>query len=203
MLHDPTAMGKDDQQDSKRSGGLAPEDAELWERVARTAKPLRKGKNRVVEQPEVPESAPPRQVSKRQPVAKTGGAPVEAERSRRSIPSLASIDKREARSLGIGRVSVDARIDLHGARQLEAHRMLTSFLARAQADGHRYVLVITGKGGRRDEGAAPTRGVLNREVPRWLSEPEFRQWVVSFSPAQKRHGGEGALYVRIRRGNPS
>jgi DNA-nicking Smr family endonuclease len=37
-------------------------------------------------------------------------------------------------------------------------------------------------------------------VPRWLSEPEFSQWVVSFAPASKRHGGEGALYVRLRRG---
>ena len=43
------------------------------------------------------------------------------------------------------------------------------------------------------------RGVLNREVPRWLAEPGFRQWVVSFAPAHQRHGGEGALYVRLRR----
>lgn len=203
MLHDPVAMGKDDHQDSKKTGGLAPDDAELWERVVRTAKPLRKGKNRVVEQPEIPEQRAPQQSSKRQPATRTESAPVLPKPPRPSVPDLATIDKREARGLGIGRVSVDARIDLHGARQLEAHHMLKSFLMRAQAEGHRYVLVITGKGGRRDEDAAYTRGVLNREVPRWLSEPEFRQWVVSFSPAHKRHGGEGALYVRIRRGQPS
>ena len=197
-------MGKDDGEKEKTSGGLAPEDADLWQRVAETAEPLRKGKNRAVKTPESPERQPA-------PAAKASGkgkpqaiAPREtAEPTRATPPSLATIEKREIRGLGGGRVSVDARIDLHGARQLEAHRMLKSFLAGAQDRGHRYVLVITGKGsGRDDRGEHPGRGVLNREVPRWLSEPEFRQWVVSFAPAHKRHGGEGALYVRIRRRKP-
>jgi len=101
--------------------------------------------------------------------------------------------------LGAGRISVDASIDLHGMRQREAHGALKAFLARAQAQGHRHVLVITGKGGKREIDGSFERGVLNREAPRWLSEPEFRAWVVSFTPASKRHGGEGALYVRLRR----
>ena len=194
-------MGKDDRTKEKGTGGLAPEDADLWQRVAKTAEPLRKGKNRAVKTPEPPE---PQSVPSDRPRGKRPSKPATprsaSEPPRPAPPSLATIEKREIRGLAGGRVSVDARIDLHGARQLEAHRMLKSFLVRAQDRGHRYVLVITGKGGSRDEnGGGPGRGVLNREVPRWLSEPEFRQWVVSFAPAHKRHGGEGALYVRIRR----
>ncbi len=198
-------MGKNDGEKEKGSDGLAPEDADLWQRVAKTAEPLRKGKNRAVKTPEFPESQtapverPPAERASRPEAPRKKSEPPRA-----APPSLATIEKREIRGLGGGRVSVDARIDLHGARQLEAHRMLKSFLARAQDRGHRYVLVITGKGSRRDEnGDGPGRGVLNREVPRWLSEPEFRQWVVSFAPAHKRHGGEGALYVRIRRVKPA
>lgn len=197
-------MGKDDRTKENGPPGMAPEDADLWQRVAKTAEPLRKGKNRALKTPEPPEprSAPADSAEgKRKP--KPDAQRAKAEPSRPAPPSLGTIEKREIRGLGGGRVSVDARIDLHGARQLEAHRMLKSFLAGAQDRGHRYVLVITGKGSRRDDnGDNPGRGVLNREVPRWLSEPEFRQWVVSFAPAHQRHGGEGALYVRIRRRKP-
>jgi DNA-nicking Smr family endonuclease len=58
------------------------------------------------------------------------------------------------------------------------------------------VLVITGKG---KMGAESERGVLRRQVPQWLSLPEFRSLVVGFEEAHIGHGGEGALYVRVRR----
>ena len=71
---------------------------------------------------------------------------------------------------------------------------------RAQADGARMVLVVTGKGaGRGDREAAVERGVLKRQVPMWLSLPEFRLLIVGFEDAHVGHGGEGALYVRLRR----
>ena len=198
------SMGKNRDHTDKASGGLAPDDAELWRRVSRTAEPLRKGKNRAVSSPVPPETqARPKHAADVKSEKKRVVQPHTSEPKPPAAPSLARIEKREIRGLGGGRVSVDARIDLHGARQLEAHRLLKSFLARAQERGHRYVLVITGKGSRNgEERRVPERGILNREVPRWLSEPEFRQWVVSFAPAHKRHGGEGALYVRIRRQKP-
>ena len=71
------------------------------------------------------------------------------------------------------------------------------------------VLVITGKGApsrRRDEDddygvrfGEQERGVLKRNVPRWLAEPELRSIVVSYTTAAIQHGGEGALYVHLRR----
>ena len=108
-------------------------------------------------------------------------------------PSPRSINAR-ASKLKRGRLEVDAKLDLHGMRQAEAQRALTSFLRRAQADGAKIAIVVTGKGLTRDEG-----GVLRRVVPMWLQAPNLRDVVVGFGEAARHHGGEGALYVRIRR----
>ena len=110
------------------------------------------------------------------------------------IPPLAPLGKRERTKLSRGRSEIEARLDLHDMTQMRAHRALTGFLHRAHHDGLTFVLVITGKG--RSGGES---GVLRRQVPEWLSLPEFRAFVVSFEQAAISHGGEGALYVRIRR----
>ena len=118
---------------------------------------------------------------------------------------MAPLGKRERTKLSRGRSEIEARLDLHGMTQTRAHRALTGFLHRAHRalsgflqqahhDGLTFVLVITGKG--RSGGES---GVLRRQVPEWLSLPEFRSLVVGFEEAGIGHGGEGALYVRIRR----
>ena len=195
-------MSKKDRSKGASPGQLPPEDAELWEQVAGTADPLLKGKNRIVDRPE-PAADPARDTPppKQKPAGIEHRESVEPPKPP-APPPVANFDRKEVRRLGSGRTSVDARIDLHGMRQSEAHGSLKAFLARAQAEGHRHVLVITGKGGKREHDGSFERGVLNREAPRWLSEPEFRKWVVSFTSASKRHGGEGALYVRLRRSKP-
>src|SRR5262249_32216880 len=116
----------------------------------------------------------------------------------RPAPPLAPLGRRERSRLSRGRSEIDARIDLHGMTQLRAHRALLSFLQRAHADGATFVLVITGKG-KVGSSSEEERGVLRRQVPHWLSLPEFRALVVGFEEAHIGHGGEGALYVRIRR----
>jgi DNA-nicking Smr family endonuclease len=103
-------------------------------------------------------------------------------------------------------VSIDARLDLHGMRQRDAHARLRAFLLDAHARGCRTVLVITGKGGEstqqdhlaRAMGEA-RRGVLRQGVPHWLEEPDLRAIVLSYTSASVRHGGEGALYVQLRK----
>src|SRR5439155_27262320 len=92
--------------------------------------------------------------------------------------------------------AIDGRLDLHGLTQSEAHAALLRFLRAASSRGARLVLVITGKGARAGDGE---RGVLKRQVPQWLGLPEFRALVVGFEEAHIAHGGEGALYVRVRR----
>ena len=111
-------------------------------------------------------------------------------------PPLAPLGRRERSQLSRGKKQIDARLDLHGMTQTRAHHALSGFLQRAHHDGLTFVLIITGKG---KMGAESERGVLRRQVPHWLSLPEFRTLVVGFEEAHIGHGGEGALYVRIRR----
>ncbi len=91
---------------------------------------------------------------------------------------------------------------MHGMRQADAHAQLKRFLKSAQARGLKHVLVITGKGAEGDAKSfyeEDERGVLRKVVPHWLADKDLSPLVVSFSPAPRRLGGEGALYVRLRR----
>jgi len=103
------------------------------------------------------------------------------------------LDRRSAERLRRGEMEIAARLDLHGMTQEEAHRALIRFLEGSYEAGRRAVLVITGKG------RPDAEGVLRRAVPRWLAEPRCRAVVLASSPARPRHGGEGALYVLLRR----
>jgi DNA-nicking Smr family endonuclease len=182
-----------------RSGRRLPTRAELelWSKVVESVAPLAGRKPPTSEAPSEPPS-PPRPTlppPETSPAAPSGGfrAPAPPE-----LPRLAPLEARFRRRLARGVVAIDARIDLHGLRQEDAHRRLSSFLAGAQARGHKLVLVITGKGA---PGADPfvERGVLRRAVPLWLAAETARGVVVGFESADPVHGGAGALYVRIRR----
>jgi DNA-nicking Smr family endonuclease len=110
----------------------------------------------------------------------------------KSPPALAPLGRHAKQRVARGRDAIDGRLDLHGLTQAEAHGALLRFLHTAQGRGARLVMVITGKG--REQG-----GVLKRQVPLWLALPEFRALIVGFEEAHRTHGGEGALYVRVRR----
>ncbi|MDZ4790100.1 MAG: Smr/MutS family protein [Hyphomicrobiales bacterium] len=119
---------------------------------------------------------------------------------------IAELDRRQTRLIATGRAAIDARLDLHGMRQQEAHAALKSFLHSAQSRGARVVLVITGKGGRRKTSereffpySDDEPGVLKRLTPRWLQDADLRHLVVSFGASSAQHGGDGALYVRLRK----
>ena len=91
-----------------------------------------------------------------------------------------------------GRTAIEGRIDLHGLTRDEAYGRLHDFMSISRAIGRRTVLVITGKG-------FAGEGVLRREVPQWLATAPFRTMVAGVEPAARQHGGEGALYVRLRK----
>jgi DNA-nicking Smr family endonuclease len=114
-------------------------------------------------------------------------------------PALAQFDRRLRQRVARGRAAIDARLDLHGMTQKQAHGALLHFLAQAQAQDAKLALVVTGKGIGGAAGSASERGVLRRQVPLWLSLPEFRRFIVSFEQAHASHGGEGALYLGLRR----
>lgn len=111
-----------------------------------------------------------------------------------AIQELHRIERPVVKKLARGRLDIDARIDLHGLKRSEAHDLLLDFLSRAHRRGMRHVLVITGKGS-----SGGSEGVLKREVPIWLNKPEFRILASGLETSSRGHGGEGALYIRLRR----
>ncbi len=122
----------------------------------------------------------------------------------KSAPPLAPIERRLRQKLNRGQMSVDAKIDLHGMRQEEAHMALLNFIHRTHQHGAGLVLVVTGKGGRKGTSSSHgsefyETGILRRLVPLWLSDASMRRFVIGFEEASLTHGGSGALYVRIRR----
>jgi DNA-nicking Smr family endonuclease len=184
---------------------LSDDDHRVWATVTRSIKPLRRRPPNPDPQEAAAEARPERlrPAKPSRSVHPAGEVP----QVRVSVaPALAPLAKRERQRLARGGLPIDARIDLHGLTQSEAHAALARFLRRAQADDARFVLVITGKGaglGARfadhDSDFGADRGVLRRQVPLWLRLPEFRSYVVGFEDADTAHGGQGALYVRLRR----
>ena len=184
----------------RRKRALSEEERVLWESVAKQTKPLRKRSRAAKPQLAAPDLETP--VAAKAAAATKAHPPAKAPRAPRpdvapAAPPLAPLGRRERSQLSRGRKEIDARLDLHGMTQTRAHRALSGFLQQAHSDGLTFVLVITGKG--RTIGPESERGVLRRQVPQWLSLPEFRSLVVGFEEAHIGHGGEGALYVRVRR----
>jgi DNA-nicking Smr family endonuclease len=177
---------------------LAADDAGLWRRAMRDVAPLR-GRSTAPEpdrgRPARPHPNPPPPAGEG---AEAGDKPaVRSAASQRPqpLPSLdrfAGIDRATAERLRRGRYPVEARLDLHGMTQAEAHRALAGFVAGSRARGRRCLLVITGHG-------RMSGGILKAAVPRWLGESELRPHVLAIAPAQTGAGGSGALYVLLRR----
>ena len=183
-----------------RSRRLAADDLRLWRHVTRDVTPLRAGS--LDDEPEPPLPAPDVPAH-----APRGPVPPPAHRAR-PLPELApgtvaDLDRATAERLRRGALTIDARLDLHGLTQAEAHAALERFLTGSAARGRRCVLVITGKGladgASRDAMPGGARGVLRQAVPRWLNQAPNRARILAVMPAQPKHGGAGALYVLLKR----
>jgi DNA-nicking Smr family endonuclease len=176
---------------------LTADEEQLWSLVVRGVRPLRLGKKPITEVRRgtgVRHAAPGAAAVAGHPEPHVAIAPKRAART----PALSPLVRKERHKLARGDTAVDARIDLHGMTQAQAYGALRRLLHRSQANGAKFVLVITGKGVR---DASHGGGVLRRQVPMWLALPEFRRYVLGFDIADMDHGGEGALYVRVRKAN--
>jgi len=180
---------------------LSDEEQGLWDRLKHSVRPLPRrraaAKNAATSDPKAADQAPSPPPAKRDKKIKpvTATPPKAAPVAKPPPPSLAPFEEKTRRRLSRGLLGIDDKIDLHGMRQERAHLALGAFLRKSQARGDRIVLVVTGKGAAGEEG----RGVLHGAVPLWLARPELRDLVVGFEEAGRRHGGAGALYIRIRR----
>jgi DNA-nicking Smr family endonuclease len=199
------------------------DEAELWrqlthsvDKVKTKARVAAHGGESLAPRPAGSSGAKPTQCSRAAPASRAPAAP-EPPRAPQP-PPLADFDRRTLRQVAAGKVAIDGVLDLHGLHQDTAHARLRAFLVSSQAKGHRMVLVITGKGGGPSGGVRPlasdrrlhreaggegydpvARGVLRRSVPHWLDQPECRAIVLGYAAAGARHGGDGALYVRLRK----
>ena len=186
-------------------------DSGLWRDIARQIKPLRPHRETGEEAAKAEPAAGAPDEPRPGRASKTAAHPPRPPSPRRepSLPALTGIDRRMQRRLIRGAADIDARLDLHGESIETARVQLQRFLADSRAQEHRLVLVITGKGASpftshtlhgTSHFHSPERlGRLRRLVLEWLNEPEFRTHVSGFQPAHPRHGGGGALYIRLRR----
>ncbi|HET7850034.1 MAG TPA: Smr/MutS family protein [Pseudolabrys sp.] len=176
--------------DGERRRGLTRDERDLWNVFTKKIEPLRARRF-------VPDGD-----SEPAPKAKPAAVPKQrtaehVEAPRMAPPPLEPLGRRMKQRVVRGREAIGERLDLHGMTQGEAHAALLHFLRKASARQQKLVLVVTGKGGR--GGVERDRGVLRRQVPHWLALPEFRAFVIGFEEAHVAHGGEGALYIRVRR----
>lgn len=155
---------------------LTPDERQIWQKVARTVAPRRRGSAR-------PEPTHEDFANMMRLPPKTHAA---------SIPATSILDINRDRKTRRGRVDIDAKIDLHDRTQDEAYPLLKLTLERSVSRGHKCVLVVTGKGARLD-------GVLRRAFPDWINSPEVRPMVANYAQAHIRHGGAGAWYVFLKR----
>ncbi|MDI7863039.1 Smr/MutS family protein [Rhizobiaceae bacterium n13] len=179
-----------------RKRDLSADERILWSKVARSARALpgRMEELQAFEQALEELAVAPDIDPQSQSAGRAHAARAESPTAKKSSGHHHPLEKPVKRKLSRGHLALDARIDLHGLIQSEAHGMLLDFLIRAHDRGLRHVLVITGKGS-----SMGSDGALKRSVPMWFSKAEFRYLISSYEPAAQRHGGEGALYVRLAR----
>lgn len=179
-------------QDAPRRRALRKEEIALWRAVTRHVVPFAGREPQGAREPEVnlEEAAPPGE----KPGLGSPSAPPP-----RPAPAPRPSEPQLLTSVAARKIVPQARIDLHGMRQVEAHAALSRFLRRAHAQGRRIVLVITGKGDGDGEFWWEGRGVLRRNLPNWLDTPEMKALVVGYQEAGRQHGGAGAFYVQLRK----
>jgi DNA-nicking Smr family endonuclease len=193
---------------------LSDEDEALWQRVSQSIDrlPPSKSRGRIAVRPTpAKDGGRPAAEPLAAAVQCRSFSPSDGNDDRRPVsahepPPLSPFDRKRARALATGRIVIEAKLDLHGLRQDEALFRLRRFLAECQEHGLSSVLVVTGKGGVRPASrpeefafADGERGVLRRNVPLWLEQPELRSIVAGFTQAGVRHGGQGAFYIHLRR----
>lgn len=183
---------------------VKPDELDLWNQVARTTEQLIPPKRSLIVDAPLQD--------KPKPIAPftLGALPTATREMRDVLPALSErlrsapvqMDAKSYKTMQRGKIKPEGRIDLHGMTVAQAHPALISFIMSAQTSGKRLVLVITGKGGKRQEEGTftPQRmGALKRQVPLWLTMQPVASAVLQITESHIRHGGSGAYYVYLRR----
>ena len=190
---------------------LTREEARLWAALAQTVKPLNPPRTAGQDHEVVEEQAPVVPVAHRSkqpptPLHQPAAGPPPRAGEVRQLPAkprlldVHGLDAGWERKLAKAVIQPDFTLDLHGHTVAAAHARLDSGLGQAAAMGARVVLVITGRPRpveAADRGTA--RGAIRAKVLDWLALGPHASRIAAVRPAQRRHGGAGALYVVLRR----
>lgn len=166
----------------------------MWGRVVATVSPL---PGRAVVAPSV---------KARRPSPSIASVPVQTPATKRAAlaPVENNLDGGWDRRLSRGLVAPDRSIDLHGLTLDRAYGAIDGTLDAAIRAGDRIVLMVTGKA-RPDvrsgagAGAGAGRGAIRAVVGDWLAVSRHAGSIAAVRNAHPRHGGDGALYVILRR----
>jgi DNA-nicking Smr family endonuclease len=193
-----------------RVRNLSPDEAKLWRKVARTTKAYKALPEPVTPAIDAPirpatpiPAAPelPHLALKRAKAARAATPLAKVKPKTAAMPASKLADAGGHKKVRRGKLEIDAKIDLHGMRQIEAQTALTSIIARTRASGGRCILVVTGKGQPIDPGEdfiSPQPGVIRRRLPEWLEAADLRHHVSGFAQAHAKDGGSGAFYVLLK-----
>lgn len=195
---------------------LTPDESAMWRKIAATVTPLerRRKAQAVAPNPEAPPrpEAPPPEPTKVDLAAALAAAKAKAATaprqaavpSRRAAPRIAEekvgLDASWERKIARGGLEPDFSLDLHGSTLDQAYSRLMHGLAQARAMGARVVLIVTGKP-RPAEAAdrGQVRGAIRAKIADWLAASDHASDIAAVRSAHRRHGGQGALYVVLKR----
>lgn len=179
---------------------LSPEELKLWHQLTRSVRPIREQPHAVPDgmiaaaESGVPmAAAPARRVKGRVPPPLAPSTAPQPPR-REPVPVL---DRSWERRIRSGQLQPEHSVDLHGHTLPAAHAALEAALRLAVANGLRVLLVVTGKP--RTGGDLGGRGAIRAEIGHWLERSALADRIASVRVAHPRHGGDGALYVILRR----
>ncbi|MDC3131747.1 Smr/MutS family protein [Pelagibacteraceae bacterium] len=104
-----------------------------------------------------------------------------------------------------GRIKIDRRLDLHGYSILDAYEKFKDEVIKLYNKNKRCMLVITGKGvhlkGKQNTEENPKlfHGKIKKSIIDWIKEDQFKNYILTYQDAGFDYGGDGALFVYLRR----
>ena len=171
----------------------------LWDRLVATVKPLHVRTAPAPIPPEPTQSVQP--IEPRKPKGRVPPPRANAATARSAAPPIlpGGLDSHWDRRLARGAIQPELSVDLHGHGIASAYARLDAALEMAVADGMRAILLVTGRARAHDRASGEGRGAIRAAVADWLAASRHERHIAAVRQAHPRHGGEGALYIILRR----
>ena len=194
--------------------GLSDAEAAAWEKLAATVEPLHpnpRGRNAgkgataspakpATSAPASPRPAPAiRRAAPTAPPAPPATGRADVPRAPRSL-APGHLDSHWDKRLKAGEITPDVTLDLHDHGLDAAYARLMDGMEQAIGIGARVVLVVAGRSRPVDPADRSTRrGAIRAKILDWLAASAHGSAIAAIRKAHRRHGGDGAIYIVLRR----